>query len=149
MLQRHRKDRRPVQLQETDYLTRNASNSMGLMLAGRVSRCVSKFLLRKILIGPGKARGPQSRVMSRHQFTVKEKYGTLITESRNNCKGKVSLKAWMVCDLCDVDTAQTTEESGIPDKMPGSSHKEDAGAFSKKENKDSFQEGRLKPIVTC
>lgn len=55
----------------------------------------------------------------------------------------------MVYDLCDVDTAQTAEESGIPDKMPGSSHKEDAGAFSKKENKDSFQEERLKPIVTC
>lgn len=74
--------------------------------------------------------------MSRHQFTVKEKYGIIITESRNNCTGKVSLKAWMVCDLCDLDIAQTAEESGIPDKMPGSSHKKDAGAFSKKENKD-------------
>lgn len=74
--------------------------------------------------------------MSRHQFTVKGKYGIIITESRNNCTGKVSLKAWMVCDLCDLDIAQTAEESGIPDKMPGSSHKKDAGAFSKKENKD-------------
>lgn len=58
--------------------------------------------------------------MSRHQFTVKEKYGIIITESRNNCTGKVSLKAWMVCNLCDLDIAQTAEESGIPDKMPGS-----------------------------
>ena len=77
--------------------------------------------------------------MSRHQFTVEEKYSIIITESRNNCTGKVSLKAWMVCDLCDLDIAQRAEESGIPDKMPGSSNKKDAGAFSKKKNNKDRQ----------
>ena len=54
----------------------------------------------------------------------------------------------MICNMCDLDIGQT-EESGVPAKISGSSHEDDACAFSKKENEDGqlvFQEGRFNPL---
>jgi hypothetical protein len=53
----------------------------------------------------------------------------------------------MIYNMCDLDIGQT-KESGVLE-ISGSSHEDDAYAFSKKENEDRqlvFQEGRFSPL---